>query len=70
MLSTGHLDAADRECEDLITHFEEVARQITKSCQEKTRLMFLGLHMDEMIALETQERKNPTMWHCAGSTMN
>lgn len=58
VLKIGYLDVAAGEYEDPIAHFEEVARQMTKEYQEKTRPVVLELNMDEDMAPGTQERKN------------
>ena len=58
MLSIGYLDVVAKEYEDPIAHFEEVARQMTEAYREKTSPVLLELHMDETMALGTQERKN------------
>lgn len=58
VLKIGYLDVVAGEYEDPIAHFEEVARQMTKQYQEKTRPVVLELNMDEDMAPGTQVRKN------------
>ena len=58
VLKIGYLDVVAQEYEDPIAHFEEVARQMTKEYQEKTRPVVLEFNMDEDMAPDTQERKN------------
>ena len=55
--SLGYLDDLEKEYEDPIAHFKEVARKMTEEEDTKKRLT-LSINMDEQLAQGTDDRKN------------
>lgn len=57
IMSLGYLDELEKEYDDPIAHFQEVARQMTQEEKSKKRLT-LSINMDEKLAVDTDNRKN------------
>jgi len=55
--SLGFLDVLEKEFADPVTHFKEIARQMTEEEQSLNKLTLL-VSMDEKIAADTDSRKN------------
>ena len=55
--SLGYLDELEKEYEDPIAHFKEVARKMTEEENAKKKLT-LSINMDKELSPETDERKN------------
>ena len=55
--SLGYLDVLEKEYDDPIAHFKEVARKMTKEEDLKNKLT-LSISMDEKLFLGTYNRKN------------
>jgi len=57
VLSLGYLDELEKEYDDPIAHFQEVARQMTEEEKAKKRLT-LSINMDEELEPGSDDRKN------------
>ena len=55
--SLGYLDALEKEYDDPIAHFKEVARKMTEEEKSKRKLT-LSINMDEKLSVGTDNRKN------------
>jgi transposase len=55
--SLGYLDVLEKEYDDPITHFKEVARRMTEEENAKKKLT-LSINMDEQLEPNTDDRKN------------
>ncbi|MGI6412654.1 MAG: hypothetical protein ACOXZ5_03155 [Syntrophomonadaceae bacterium] len=55
--SLGYLDVLEKEYDDPIAYFKEVARQMTEEENSKKKLT-LAINMDEKISPDTDNRKN------------
>jgi transposase len=55
--SLGYLDELQKQYEDPVTHFQELARQMTKQENEKNKLT-ISLNMGEQLAADSHDRKN------------
>ncbi len=55
--SLGYLDELEKEYEDPIAHFKEVAKKMTEEENAKKKLT-LSINMDEQLAQGTDDRKN------------
>ncbi len=55
--SLGYLDDLEKEYDDPIAHFKEVARQMTEEENAKKKLT-LSINMDEKLSVGTDNRKN------------
>jgi len=55
--SLGYLDDLEKEYDDPIAHFKEVARQMTEEENSKKKLT-LSINMDEKLSPDTDNRKN------------
>jgi len=55
--SLGYLDELEKEYDDPIAHFQEVARKMTEEESEKKKLT-LSINMDEQLVPGTNDRKN------------
>jgi hypothetical protein len=55
--SLGYLDELEKEYDDPIAHFKEVARKMTEEENTKKKLT-LNINMDEQLAQGTDDRKN------------
>lgn len=55
--SLGYLDELEKEFEDPIAHFQELARKMTEEENKKKRLT-LTVNMDDQLEDETDDRKN------------
>ena len=57
ILSLGYLDELEKEYNDPIAHFKEVARKMTEEENARKKLT-LSINMDEQLNLDTNNRKN------------
>ena len=57
VLSLGYLDELEKEYEDPIAHFKEVARKMTEEEKSQKKLT-LPINMDEKLSVGTDNRKN------------
>ncbi len=57
VLSLGYLDVLEKEYDDPIAHFKEVARRMTEEEQAANKVT-LSIDMDEKLAPGTDNRKN------------
>ena len=57
VLSLGYLDKLEKEYEDPIAHFKEVARKMTEEEKSQKKLT-LSINMDEKLSVGTDNRKN------------
>ena len=57
VLSLGYLDALEKEYEDPIAHFREVAKQMTEE-ENAEKSVMLTISMDEELLPDTDSRKN------------
>ena len=55
--SLGYLDALEKEYEDPIAHFKEVARQMTEE-ENSNKKLIMPINMDEKLSVGTDNRKN------------
>lgn len=55
--SLGYLDVLEKEYDDPVAHFKEVARKMTEEEKDKKK-MTLTIHMDEQLDQGTDDRKN------------
>lgn len=55
--SLGYLDELEKEYDDPIAHFQEVARKMTEEENSKKKVT-LNINMDEQLAQGTEDRKN------------
>ena len=55
--SLGYLDELEKEYDDPITHFKEVARKMTEE-ETSEKKMTLSINMDEKLSVGTDNRKN------------
>lgn len=55
--SLGYLDELEKEYDDPIAHFKEVARKMTEEESSKKKLT-LNINLDEQLAQGTEDRKN------------
>ena len=54
----GYLDVLEKEYEDPIAHFKQVAKQMTDKYEEKTRPVTLSISPQDTLPLGTDNRKN------------
>ena len=57
VLSLGYLDELEKEYDDPIAHFKEVARKMTEE-ENSQRKLTLSINMDEKLSAGTDSRKN------------
>lgn len=55
--SLGYLDVLEKEYDDPIAHFKEIARQMTEEENSRKKLT-LSINMDEKLSVGTDDRKN------------
>lgn len=58
IMSLGYLDVLQKQYQDPIAHFEEVARQMTKEYQDKHTPTRLEINPDQSLELNTDHRRN------------
>lgn len=56
--TVGYLDVLEKEYEDPIAHFEQVAKQLTAAHEEKTRPVTLSISPQASLPVGTDNRKN------------
>lgn len=57
IMSLGYLDELEKEYDDPIAHFKEIARKMTEEENYQKRLT-LSINMDEKLSVGTDNRKN------------
>jgi len=57
VMSLGYLDVLEKEYDDPIAHFKEVARKMTEE-EKSQKKVTLSLNMDEKLSPDTDNRKN------------
>ena len=54
----GYLDVLEKEYENPIAHFEQLARKMTDEIREKTKPIQLSISLDQSLPVDTDNRKN------------
>ena len=58
VMKVGYLDVLEKEYQDPIAHFEQVARKMTAEIREKTQPIKLSISFDQTMPTGTDTRKN------------
>ena len=58
VMKVGYLDVLEKEYQDPIVHFEQVARKMTAEIREKTQPIKLSISFDQTMPAGTDTRKN------------